>query len=180
MFGFQFYTPFGFGFMPMPGGPSPQPRPQAEAPVEDEVSDADFKAALETYLRDEAAKLPGFSGPETHCPKCGNGSPQGEVLSRHRDEIKPDYNGYGPAPRPERIERTCGHCGYTWDESPIDVIVAPLESQKGLINDSLKEETQEETQDETEDGYKDCYDDEGYPQEEPPTFGDPDGDGGNN
>lgn len=68
--------------------------------------------------------------PAALCPKCGT-----RVSDRWQCEILPPRTAEERAarfefgedlPRPERIHRTCNHCGYFWDEAPLDAKREPM------------------------------------------------------
>jgi hypothetical protein len=66
----------------------------------------------------EAEPLPPYSGDETDCPKCGYiqadtryRAPRPKSLWEWNDQTIPR------GPLPERLQRTCSRCDFTWDEA---------------------------------------------------------------
>ncbi|NEA42744.1 hypothetical protein [Streptomyces sp. SID11385] len=63
--------------------------------------------------------LPPFSGWEKRCPKCGADGPR----ALYRLPLRPgallavDSGQQRRGPLPERLERECATCSYTWDEA---------------------------------------------------------------
>jgi hypothetical protein len=63
--------------------------------------------------------LPPYSGRETTCIKCSHT----EADTQHKPPVRRgawDYDGSGQlqiGPLPERLERRCENCGFTWNEA---------------------------------------------------------------
>ncbi|MEU0671333.1 hypothetical protein ABZ330_00275 [Streptomyces sp. NPDC006172] len=57
--------------------------------------------------------LPPFSGDDAKCPKCSNEG----AFTEHKKAGVPRSDGYGGMRLPERLERRCGRCDFTWDEA---------------------------------------------------------------
>lgn len=55
-------------------------------------------------MTDRPAELPGYSGPYTHCDKCGNR----RATTRHRAGD-------------DTLRRRCRRCGFTWSEAPLNL-----------------------------------------------------------
>ncbi|MFD9422227.1 MULTISPECIES: hypothetical protein [unclassified Streptomyces] len=76
---------------------------------------------------DQAAALPPFSGDDVECVKCS----YTEAFTRYRPAswCLEEHNGRPrTGPLPERLERACARCDFTWDEA----LFAPLH-EKPLI-----------------------------------------------
>ncbi|UJV42938.1 hypothetical protein [Streptomyces sp. AMCC400023] len=81
----------------------------------------DLVARLQQEPATDTARgiLPPYSGRYTVCPKCL----YGEAYTRYRQAThRPtvvEWNGVATArgPLPERHERECEHCSYTWEEA---------------------------------------------------------------
>ncbi|MGW5636446.1 hypothetical protein [Streptomyces sp. NPDC003832] len=58
--------------------------------------------------------LPPFSGDETKCVKCGNVGAYTNY--RKKGEPSPGRIAVGAGP-PERLDRVCARCDYTWPEA---------------------------------------------------------------
>ena len=50
--------------------------------------------------------------PNAICPKCGGGV----IGTAHQEKVV----HYNRTIAPERIYRICRHCGYEWNEAPLD------------------------------------------------------------
>ncbi len=65
-----------------------------------------------------------FSGMLSDCVKCGQRSDA--TITYHREHgiyhscSVDECVLKGIVTVPERLSRLCGHCGYSWDEAPID------------------------------------------------------------
>lgn len=81
----------------------------------DQTTAAVAKAAAE----DSGGILPPYSGEETACPKCSHGEAHTVYRSPLSGRLLRDWNdgAVQRGPLPERLERECRNCGFTWDES---------------------------------------------------------------
>ncbi len=62
--------------------------------------------------------LPPFSGDDAECPKCLHPEADTEYRLSLPVRCLDAFNGrHRPGPQPERLQRTCGRCGYQWDEA---------------------------------------------------------------
>lgn len=64
-------------------------------------------------------ELPPYSGEDVQCPKCGHV----EATTRHREAGEPRAGEIVFLARaalyPERLERECWSCNFTWDEATV-------------------------------------------------------------
>lgn len=73
-------------------------------------------------------ELPPFSGDDPLCPKCAHigAHTAHRADGEHGSDQRPTY---GRSARGERLERSCGRCGFVWDEAlvhPADAIQQQL------------------------------------------------------
>ena len=75
--------------------------------------------AAQTADDDGGGILPPFSGSDTPCPKCAYPEALTSYRRAHGRMILSEWNGRVEprGPLPARLERQCGRCDYTWDES---------------------------------------------------------------
>ena len=57
--------------------------------------------------------LPAFSGDDPTCAKCGHVG----AYTTYRKKGEPGKDFSLPSGLPERLERECGRCDFTWDEA---------------------------------------------------------------
>lgn len=57
--------------------------------------------------------LPPFSGDNTVCPKCSHN----QAYTEHKPAGEPSSGRFSGIGEPERLERRCARCDYTWDEA---------------------------------------------------------------
>lgn len=57
--------------------------------------------------------LPPFSGDEPTCIKCGHSG----AYTEYKAAGEPRSDGLGGLGLPERLERRCARCDFTWDEA---------------------------------------------------------------
>ena len=65
--------------------------------------------------------LPPFSGDDVECIKCGNVGAYTHY--RKKGEPSPGEIAFGGGP-PERLDRECARCDYTWLEACVDWLPA--------------------------------------------------------
>lgn len=56
------------------------------------------------------------------CAKCGSIGARVEYRGPMSATTNPDRAGNVTTAWPERLHRTCGECGYSWDEATIDAL----------------------------------------------------------
>ncbi|WP_330173024.1 hypothetical protein OG875_05095 [Streptomyces sp. NBC_01498] len=63
-----------------------------------------------------SSALPPYTGPGVVCPKCGGEGADTEYRAHGTCLHSPTDDVIGLNPN-ERLHRTCGTCGYAWDEA---------------------------------------------------------------